>query len=79
MEETTLADAIRRGNPVVFFDVSVGGRDIGRIKLELFKDVAPRVRTIGRCFDFQGSSLVPAVLLLLRTAPHAPLFVHCRQ
>lgn len=30
------------GNPVVFFDVDVGGHPIGRIKLELFKDVAPK-------------------------------------
>jgi peptidyl-prolyl isomerase H (cyclophilin H) len=43
MEETTLADALRRGNPVVFFDVAVAGRSIGTIKMELFKDVAPRV------------------------------------
>lgn len=43
MEETTLADALRRGNPVVFFEVAVAGRSIGIIKMELFKDVAPRV------------------------------------
>ncbi|XP_053993897.1 peptidyl-prolyl cis-trans isomerase H-like [Hylaeus volcanicus] len=30
-------------NPVVFFDVDVGGHPIGRIKMELFKDVAPQI------------------------------------
>ena len=29
-------------NPVVFFDISVGGHPIGRIKLELFRDVVPK-------------------------------------
>lgn len=46
MEETTLSDALKRGNPVVFFDVTVGGRAIGRIKMELFKDTAPRVSAV---------------------------------
>ncbi|KAJ8021709.1 Peptidyl-prolyl cis-trans isomerase H [Holothuria leucospilota] len=29
-------------NPVVFFDISVGGQDIGRMKMELFADVVPK-------------------------------------
>jgi len=29
-------------NPIVFFDVTVGSTDIGRIKFELFADVAPK-------------------------------------
>lgn len=29
-------------NPVVFFDVTVGGEPLGRIKMELFQDVVPR-------------------------------------
>jgi peptidyl-prolyl isomerase H (cyclophilin H) len=29
-------------NPVVFFDVSLGGEPLGRIKFELFADVVPR-------------------------------------
>ncbi|XP_070561007.1 peptidyl-prolyl cis-trans isomerase H-like [Ptychodera flava] len=29
-------------NPVVFFDISIGGQDIGRIKIELFEDKVPR-------------------------------------
>ena len=29
-------------NPVVFFDICIGSRFIGRIKFELFRDVAPK-------------------------------------
>ncbi|KAI9299009.1 hypothetical protein K502DRAFT_298581 [Neoconidiobolus thromboides FSU 785] len=29
-------------NPVVFFDISIGGTSAGRIKMELFKDVVPK-------------------------------------
>ncbi|KAL2916113.1 Peptidyl-prolyl cis-trans isomerase-like 1 [Polyrhizophydium stewartii] len=29
-------------NPVVFFDVSIGGQPAGRIKMELFKDIVPK-------------------------------------
>ena len=29
-------------NPVVFFDVSIGGQGVGRIKMELFADVVPK-------------------------------------
>lgn len=40
--DPNLAEAIRRGNPVVFFDVAIGGVPAGRIKFELFRDKAPR-------------------------------------
>ena len=29
-------------NPVVFFDISIGGIDMGRMKMELFADVVPK-------------------------------------
>ena len=29
-------------NPVVFFDVKIGGIDAGRVKMELFADVCPK-------------------------------------
>lgn len=29
-------------NPVVFFDVTLGGEPLGRIKMELFADVVPK-------------------------------------
>lgn len=29
-------------NPVVFFDVTIGGLPAGRIKMELFADIVPR-------------------------------------
>ncbi|XP_043532285.1 peptidyl-prolyl cis-trans isomerase H isoform X2 [Chiloscyllium plagiosum] len=30
-------------NPVVFFDITIGGQEVGRMKIELFADVVPRV------------------------------------
>ncbi len=36
-----IVEAIERGNPVVFFDITIGGMPMGRIKMELFKDVCP--------------------------------------
>ena len=35
-------EALGRGNPVVFFDVTRGGQAVGRIKMELFADVCPK-------------------------------------
>lgn len=29
-------------NPIVFFDIEIGGQPAGRIKIELFKDIAPK-------------------------------------
>jgi peptidyl-prolyl isomerase H (cyclophilin H) len=29
-------------NPIVFFDVTLGGEPLGRIKMELFADIVPR-------------------------------------
>eukprot|EP01031_Cornospumella_fuschlensis_P014725 gene14725-17994_t len=40
--DPSLAAAIERGNPVVFFDVSIGGVAAGRIRIELFADVCPK-------------------------------------
>ena len=37
-----VSEAINRGNPVVFFDISIGGVNSGRIKMELFADIAPK-------------------------------------
>uniref|UniRef100_A0A452IV20 Peptidyl-prolyl cis-trans isomerase n=3 Tax=Durocryptodira TaxID=1579337 RepID=A0A452IV20_9SAUR len=34
--------AANPNNPVVFFDVSIGGQEIGRMKVELFADVVPK-------------------------------------
>lgn len=42
MEESTVDDAIKRGNVVVFFDITIGGVPAGRILMELFKGMAPR-------------------------------------
>ncbi|KAL4734631.1 peptidyl-prolyl cis-trans isomerase H [Aspergillus similis] len=33
---------ITSSNPIVFFDVALGGEPLGRLKLELFADVTPR-------------------------------------
>jgi len=40
--DPAIQDAIQRGNPVVFFDIAIGGVLAGRIKIELFADVCPR-------------------------------------
>lgn len=29
-------------NPVVFFDITLGGEPLGRVKMELFSDVVPK-------------------------------------
>ena len=29
-------------NPIVFFDISIGGAEVGRIKMELFANVVPK-------------------------------------
>ena len=29
-------------NPIVFFDISIAGQNVGRVKIELFADVVPR-------------------------------------
>jgi hypothetical protein len=42
MEESTVAEALKRGHPVVFFDVTIGGAPAGRLKIELFKTQVPR-------------------------------------
>ncbi|CAL6401051.1 unnamed protein product [Bathycoccus prasinos] len=33
---------ISKQNPIVFFDISIGGTEVGRIKMELFADVVPK-------------------------------------
>lgn len=40
--DPSIADAIARGNPVVFFDITIGGMSAGRIKIELFADICPK-------------------------------------
>lgn len=40
--DPAIAEAIGRGNPVVFFDISIAGIAAGRIKMELFADICPR-------------------------------------
>lgn len=48
-EDSTVADAVKRGNPVIFFDIGIDGESAGRIKVELFKNIAPRVRALLIC------------------------------
>ena len=37
-------------NPIVFFDVTIGNIPAGRIKMELFADIAPKTAENFRCF-----------------------------
>ncbi|KAM9342236.1 peptidyl-prolyl cis-trans isomerase H isoform 3-T3 [Pholidichthys leucotaenia] len=34
--------AMNPNNPVVFFDITIGGQEVGRMKIELFADVVPK-------------------------------------
>uniref|UniRef100_A0A4W6G5K0 Peptidyl-prolyl cis-trans isomerase n=1 Tax=Lates calcarifer TaxID=8187 RepID=A0A4W6G5K0_LATCA len=34
--------ATNPNNPIVFFDITIGGQDVGRMKVELFADVVPK-------------------------------------
>ena len=36
-------------NPVVFFDISIGGKPTGRIEMELNADVVPKTAENFRC------------------------------
>ena len=42
MNDPVVLEAISRGNPVVFFDITIGGVPSGRVKMELFADEAPK-------------------------------------
>jgi len=35
-------DKPKEANPIVFFDVTIGGQPVGRIKMELFADAVPK-------------------------------------
>ncbi|KAF1985301.1 hypothetical protein K402DRAFT_413436 [Aulographum hederae CBS 113979] len=43
------------GNPVVFFDVAIGGKPAGRIQFELYKHVVPKTAENFRQFCVGGS------------------------
>jgi len=59
---------LQAGNPVVFMDITIGGHNAGRIKMELFADTVPRTaenfrqfctgefRKMGKPVGFKGSS-----------------------
>lgn len=37
-----MSDHDKQSNPVVFFDISIGGQSVGRMKMELFANVVPK-------------------------------------
>jgi cyclophilin family peptidyl-prolyl cis-trans isomerase len=61
-------------NPKVYFDMEVGGEDVGRVTMELFDDVVPKTSENFRAlctgekgFGFQGSSfhrVIPGYVVL---------------
>jgi peptidyl-prolyl isomerase H (cyclophilin H) len=57
--DPSIADAISRGNPVVFFDITIGGVSAGRMKIELFADTCPKSAENFRqfcCGEYKRSS-----------------------
>jgi peptidyl-prolyl isomerase H (cyclophilin H) len=42
LSTTTPTMAAPNGNPIVFFDITLGGEPLGRIQMELFQDIVPR-------------------------------------
>ena len=42
MADTTSTGPLHDPNPVVFFDMTLSGEALGRIKMELFADTVPR-------------------------------------
>ncbi|TYZ61413.1 hypothetical protein PybrP1_002963 [[Pythium] brassicae (nom. inval.)] len=40
--DVALSEALKRGNPVVFLDVAIGGAPAGRLRLELYKRDCPK-------------------------------------
>lgn len=44
-----LSDASSPENPRVFFDMTIGGKDAGRIEMELFKGLVPKTAENFRC------------------------------
>jgi peptidyl-prolyl isomerase H (cyclophilin H) len=60
MLEPLLAAAVEKGHPVVFFDISLAGTRIGRLKMELFSDICPKTCENFRQFctgEFKRNSL----------------------
>ena len=58
--DPAIQDAITRGNPVVFFDISIAGNAVGRIKMELFADICPKTAENFRQFctgEFRKNTL----------------------
>merc|ERR1739848_557559 len=45
----TLEDASISSNPRVFFEIRVGGDDLGRIEMELFANICPKTAENFRC------------------------------
>jgi peptidyl-prolyl isomerase H (cyclophilin H) len=37
-----MTSVLEEENPVVFFDITIGGHPIGRIKMELFRKICPK-------------------------------------
>jgi len=58
-----VAEVVARGNPVIFFDISIGGVGVGRISCELFADIVPKTAGMStKCVSHTAALSLAAVI-----------------
>ncbi len=67
---TINADIDKPVNPIVFFDVTIGGHQVGRIKMELFADIVPKTAENFRYY------FSPLLFIVLSEAHIISLLIH---
>jgi hypothetical protein len=67
-------------NPIVFFDIHMGGHNIGRLKMELFANVCPKTAENFRYFS-STKSYITAISFTMQhyhVTPHS-CYITCAQ